>query len=49
MSFKLRFKDLSRVRLSDVSREVNPEEGVMINKDPKASRLLFHSGDRQTI
>ncbi len=37
MSFKFVFKGLNRVKLSDIIREVIPEEGGTIGKGPAAS------------
>ena len=36
MSFKFRFKGLDRIGLSYINREVIPEEGGMVGKDPAA-------------
>lgn len=43
----LKFKGSSKVRLSDVSREVIPEEGSWIAEGPAACSLLSNSRDRQ--
>ncbi len=39
MSFKIGFKGLNRVRLSNVNREVIPEEGGKIGKGPDSGEL----------